>query len=98
MNSRLAQFQEADVGNLVNVAGVGILNSTDAAEQFVSFLLSETGQQYFAQETREYPLVEGISPADELTPLADIPTPAIDLSDLDNLAETLELIRQAGLI
>ena len=98
MNSRLAQFQAADAGNLVNVAGVGILNSTDAAEQFVSFLLSETGQQYFAQETREYPLVEGISPADELTPLADIPTPAIDLSDLDNLAETLELIRQAGLI
>lgn len=98
MNSRLAQFQAADAGNLVNVAGVGILNSTDAAEQFVSFLLSETGQQYFAQETREYPLVEGISPADELTPLADIPTPAIDLSDLDTLAETLELIRQAGLI
>jgi len=98
MNSRLAQFQAADAGNLVNVAGVGILNSTDAAEQFVSFLLSETGQQYFAKETREYPLVEGISPADELTPLADIPTPAIDLSDLDTLAETLELIRQAGLI
>ena len=98
MNSRLAQFQAADAGNLVNVAGVGILNSTDAAEQFVSFLLSETGQQYFAQETREYPLVEGISPADELTPLAEIPTPAIDLSDLDNLADTLVLIRQAGLI
>ena len=42
--------------------------------------------------------MEGIGPADELTPLADIPTPAIDLSDLDSLAETLELIRQAGLI
>ena len=98
MNSRLVQFEASDAGNLVNVAGVGVLNSTDAALDFVRFLLSETGQQYFAEETREYPLVGGVSPADELTPLSEIQAPAIDLSDLDTLAETLELIRAAGLI
>ena len=98
MNSRLAQFEASDAGNLVNVAGVGVLNSTDAALDFVRFLLSETGQQYFAEETREYPLVGEVSPADELTPLNEIQAPAIDLSDLDTLAETLELIRAAGLI
>ena len=98
MNSRLAQFEASDAGNLVNVAGVGVLNSTEAALDFVQFLLSETGQQYFAEETREYPLVGGVSPADELTPLSEIQAPAIDLSDLDTLAETLELIRAAGLI
>ena len=98
MNSRLAQFEASDAGNLVNVAGVGVLNSTEAALDFVQFLLSETGQQYFAQETREYPLVGGVSPADELTPLSEIQAPAIDLSDLDTLAQTLELIRAAGLI
>ena len=98
MNSRLAQFEASDAGNLVNVAGVGVLNSTEAALDFVRFLLSETGQQYFAEETREYPLVGGVSPADELTPLSEIQAPAIDLSDLDTLAETLELIRAAGLI
>ena len=98
MNSRLAQFEASDAGNLVNVAGVGVLNSTEAALDFVRFLLSETGQQYFAEETREYPLVGEVSPADELTPLSEIQAPAIDLSDLDTLAETLELIRAAGLI
>ncbi|MGA1114013.1 MAG: iron ABC transporter substrate-binding protein [Aquiluna sp.] len=98
MSSRLSQFEGADAGNLVNVAGVGILESSDEAERFVEFLLGSEGQSYFAEETREYPLVGGISPADELTPLADFPSPSIDLSDLDTLAETLELIRQAGLI
>ena len=98
MNSRLAQFEASDAGNLVNVAGVGVLNSTEAALDFVQFLLSETGQRYFAEQTREYPLVGEVSPADELTPLSEIQAPAIDLSDLDTLAETLELIRAAGLI
>jgi iron(III) transport system substrate-binding protein len=98
MNSRLAQFAGADAGNLVNVAGVGMLDESAEAEEFIKYLLSETGQTYFAQETREYPLVGDVSPADELTPLSDISTPSIDLSDLDTLAETLELIRQAGLI
>jgi len=98
MNSRLAQFAGADAGNLVNVAGVGMLDESAEAEEFIKYLLSETGQAYFAQETREYPLVGDVSPADELTPLSDISTPSIDLSDLDTLAETLELIRQAGLI
>ncbi len=98
MNSRLAQFEASDAGNLVNVAGAGVLHLSEAALDFVRFLLSETGQQYFAEETREYPLVGGVSPADELTPLSEIQAPAIDLSDLDTLAETLELIRAAGLI
>jgi iron(III) transport system substrate-binding protein len=98
MNSKLAQFQGADAGNLVNVAGVGMLADSDSAKEFIKYLLSDQGQAYFAEETREYPLVGGISPADQLTPLAEIPSPEIDLSDLDTLSETLELIRQAGLI
>ena len=98
MSSRLARFEGADAGNLLNVAGVGILDSSDEAEKFLEFLLSREGQSYFAEQTREYPLVGGVSPADELTSLSDLRTPSIDLSDLDTLAETLELIRQAGLI
>ena len=98
MSSRLSQFEGADAGNLVNVAGVGILDGSDQAKKFVEFLLSSEAQSYFAEETREYPLIGGLSPAVELTPLSDIPSPSIDLSDLDTLAETLELIRQAGLI
>ena len=98
MNSALAQFQSEDVGNLINAAGVGMVSDSSAAEEFISSLLSAGGQQYFAEQTREYPVVRGVQPVDELTPLSDIPFPAIDLSDLDSLEQTLELIRQAGLI
>jgi iron(III) transport system substrate-binding protein len=98
LTSKIAQFEAADVGNLINAAGVGILKDSSAAQKFVEFLLSETGQNYFAEQTREYPLVPGIPAADDLTPLSEIPAPKVDLSDLDSLEQTLELIRQAGLI
>ena len=98
MKSKIAQFETNDVGNLINAAGVGIVNDSTAARKFVEYLLSQTGQTYFAESTREYPLIAGVTPADDLTPLTDIPAPKVDLSDLDSLERTLELIRQAGLI
>lgn len=98
MKSKIAQFETNDVGNLINAAGIGIVNDSTAARKFVEYLLSETGQTYFAESTREYPLIAGVTPADDLTPLKDIPAPKVDLSDLDSLERTLELIRQAGLI
>ena len=98
MTSALAQFQSEDVGNLINAAGVGMVSDSSAAEEFISYLLSARGQQYFAEQTREYPVVRGVEPVDELTPLSDIPSPPIDLGNLDSLEQTLELIRQAGLI
>jgi iron(III) transport system substrate-binding protein len=88
-----------DPGALVNVAGVGILRTTDqpeAARRVVAFLLGETAQRYFAEETYEYPLVEGIGADERLPPLADIQTPEMDLSDLDDLQGTLELLRRSG--
>ena len=98
MKSKIAQFESNDVGNLINAAGVGIVNDSNAARKFVEYLLSNTGQTYFAESTREYPLIAGVMPVDDLTPLTDIPSPKVDLSDLDSLERTLELIRQAGLI
>jgi len=89
----------ADAGSIINVAGVGILDTVKnqaAAEQFVNFLLSAEAQQYFANETVEYPLIEGIAINPLLTPLADINTPAIDLSDLSDLQGTLELLQETG--
>lgn len=94
-------YTNGDPGALVNVAGVGVLASaenTDNAQALIEYFLSEEGQLYFADETFEYPLVTGVEADPRLVPLAEIQTPDIDLSDLDNLESTLELLTDVGLI
>jgi iron(III) transport system substrate-binding protein len=95
-------FSAGDVGALVNVAGVAILKSaehTEQAEAFVRFLLDEEAQEYFAEQTAEYPVADGVEPFyDDLPPLDQIQGPDIDLNDLDDLEGTLELLTDLGLI
>lgn len=88
-----------DVGALVNVAGVGILGSADQAEkaqQFADFLLTEESQTYFAEELKEYPVVEGVPADASLQPLSEIEVPDIDLSQLDDLRGTVKLLQESG--
>jgi iron(III) transport system substrate-binding protein len=86
-------------GALVMVAGTGRLatgkNEANALE-FIRFLLSEEAQQYFASETYEYPLVEGIAPSVDLAPLDELQAPAVDLSDLADLKGTVRLLQEVG--
>lgn len=94
-------YTNGDPGALINVAGVGILQASDkqdVAQQLVDYFLSEDGQNYFAGETFEYPLVTGVEADPRLVPLSEIQTPDIDLSDLDDLEGTLELLRDVGLL
>jgi iron(III) transport system substrate-binding protein len=88
-----------DVGSLVNVAGVGILESSDgeeAAGEFARFLLSDEAQTFFSEETKEYPLIEGVEADPLVVPLAEIEQPDVDLSNLDDLQGTLTLIQETG--
>jgi iron(III) transport system substrate-binding protein len=99
--ARNYNFPRGDVGNLVIVAGAGVLNTADnpeAAESFVEYLLSEEAQQYFADETFEYPLIEGVQTPEELPPLPEIESPNVNLGDLDDLQGTLELLRRTGVL
>ena len=59
----------------------------------MQFLLSGTAQQYFVDETSEYPVVPGIS--HDLPPLTE--RHRIDLNDLDSLEETLAMLDEVGL-
>ena len=91
----------SDSGALINVAGAGILSSSDAeasARRFIEFLLHPDSQRYFAQETFEYPLVAGIDGPTGAPPLDQIQTPAIDLSDLSDLQGTLSLLTETGVL
>jgi len=91
-------FGSKDVGNLVNVAGAGMLNDSDNAKAFIEYLLSEEAQTYFAEETMEYPLVSTVETSPDLIPLDEVPTAELDLNDIDQLDRTLELMREAGLL
>jgi iron(III) transport system substrate-binding protein len=95
-------FEVATAGGLVMPAGAGILatsDSKDAARQFVTFLVSEGAQQYFATETFEYPLVPGIEADPLLPPIDTIPTPDVNLSELATVLDTAtDLVAQAGLL
>jgi iron(III) transport system substrate-binding protein len=93
-------FPDGGADALVNVAGAGVVNTTNQEElalQFITFLLSDEAQQFFADETVEYPLVTGsveVNPL--LKPLSELNPPQIDLGDLSDLQGTLEMLQDTG--
>ncbi|MBI2916449.1 MAG: iron ABC transporter substrate-binding protein [Chloroflexi bacterium] len=90
-----------DPGAIILVAGAGILSTAKnkaAAQQFLDFMLSDVGQQYFASKTFEYPVVKGINTHRVLVPLEQIESPSIDVTNLADTKGTLELLRQTGVI
>jgi iron(III) transport system substrate-binding protein len=96
-------FAPGDAGNLVNVAGVGVLavsKHPEAAQRFVRFLLSPAAQQYFASDVMEYPVTESVVPSASLVPRDSLErlAPAVDLNALDDLEGTLALLRKVGLL
>ncbi len=91
-----------DVGSLVMPAGVGIIDGSEQSEEaleFVTYLLSDAAQQYFADETFEFPLVGDVSPPEGLPRIDEINAPDIDLSELaDVLDDATRLVAEAGLV
>jgi iron(III) transport system substrate-binding protein len=90
---------EGGAGAMINIAGAGIIDTATniaAARAFIVYLLSEEAQQYFVEQTNEYPLIEGIPVNDFLTPLEEINVPDIDLAALADLQGTLELLQDVG--
>ena len=88
-----------DPGALINVAGAGILEGSEQSEgaaSIIEYMLSEEGQQYFTDETSEYPVVDGIELKEGLTPLSELQGSSVDLNQLDSLAETLALLEEVG--
>ncbi len=90
----------ADPGALVNVAGAGILDTAKneaQAERLIAYLLSPPAQQHFTHETFEYPVATGASPNDEL-PALPTTSSGMDLSKLEDLRGTLELLQSEGIL
>jgi len=94
-------FTNGDAGSVFNVAGAAPISATDSgtlADDFVRHLLSSEAQEYFAVNTYEYPLIDGVDPVGQLPPVSELDVPDIDLSKLSNLDETTTLMREAGVL
>ncbi|HEX2172350.1 MAG TPA: iron ABC transporter substrate-binding protein [Dehalococcoidia bacterium] len=88
-------------GAMINVSGIGILKTSQnaaSAERFVDYLLAQPAQEYFATETFEYPLVQGVPASPGVEPLTSFQTPNIDLGSLSDLDATLRLLRETGVL
>ena len=91
----------SDLGAVMLVNGAGILatsKNVDSAKRFLNFMLSQVGQQYFASQTFEYPLVDGIRTHRLLVPLEQLELPDVDLSRLGDVRGTQNLLREVGII
>lgn len=101
MRAQLSFPTAGDPGSIVNVTGAGLL--ADAASDgdalaFIEYLISTDGQQYFVDNTYEYPLVGGVDAPAGLPPLADLTNAELDLGDLDSLEATTALLAEVGLV
>lgn len=90
-------------GSLIMVSGAGILKTAPNAanaQRFIDFLLSAEAQQYFADETFEYPVVDGVSINPGLPPFSELDAVALNISmnDLADLEGTQEMLLELGII
>ncbi|WP_418959598.1 iron ABC transporter substrate-binding protein [Streptomyces tritici] len=103
LTAKIHYLPKGDPGGLVNVAGVGILKGADTkqaafAQKAADYFLSAEAQEYFAQETKEYPLAAGVKSAEGVPPLESLQPPKIDLGKLDSLKQTLAMLQEVGLV
>ncbi|GAB3711703.1 extracellular solute-binding protein [Nocardiopsis nanhaiensis] len=87
---------------LVVIAGISVLESSDMqdeANELVEFMVSETAQQHFADDTAEYPIREGVeSTQHDLVPLSELSPPAMELGEVASMEGTLDMLQDAGLL
>lgn len=98
MRAQIAFTKPDDPGSLVNVAGVGMLKDTPNATKFVEWLLSPQTQQWFVENTWEYPLLPSVAAAEGLPPLDTLRGPDVPLAELADLPGTLVMLEDVGLI
>ena len=101
MRAQIGFTAPEDPGSLVNIAGVGILANAaenESARTFVAWLLSDPAQQWFVENTWEYPLVPTVAAADGLPALESLRGPDVALADLADLPGTLVMLEDVGLL
>ena len=90
-------FRNGKSGSLINVAGIGVMSTSDdqeSAQKFIAFLHSDESQKYFASETYEYPVAGSAAAYEGLPPLSELKPPTVDFGKVGNLEQTVKLLRK----
>jgi iron(III) transport system substrate-binding protein len=94
-------FPDGDLGSTLLVTAASIIAETDMADEateLIAFLLSPEAQQYFSEETFEYPLADGAEVNGALPPFEEINKTRVDLDELGGgLEATTAMIDESGL-
>jgi iron(III) transport system substrate-binding protein len=102
IHSALHYYAPQDPGYLLNVSGAAVLKSSKrqaAAQKFLAFLVSKTGQEILAHShSYEYPLGSGVQTAQPLKPFDQLRPNSITVGDLGNGHAPLELEQKLGLL
>lgn len=100
-NTKLLFFGKQDPGAFVSVSGAGVLASSrkkDAAQKFLAFLVSRSGQEIVANNVFEYPVLDTRTETNKvLPPLAGLGAPLVDPGTL-NSSQVVDLMTEVGLL
>ncbi len=94
------RFPATDPGSLflVSTAAIPTAAGKDPrAVQLLDFMLSPKGQAIFVAGEGEYPVVAGVKQKAGQPSLAELKYPSYDLSQLADLKQTAQMIRESGL-
>ena len=83
------------------LAGAGILahsTDTDEAERFIAWLVSEKAQNWFAQNTYEYPTKEGIATHPNVPELRVDQLADVKQDFLSDIGPTRQMLKELGLL
>lgn len=97
-------FTENDAGSFFNVAGAGIVdtsNNQTLGANFIRHLLSAEAQDYFARSaTFEYPMIPEVGPINRLPGFDELNPPELNLAEFAraDINETIDLMKEAGVL
>jgi iron(III) transport system substrate-binding protein len=100
--SQFAYFAPHDPGYIQNVSGAAVLASSKnqpAAQKFLQFLTSQSGQTVLATSNSfEYPLANGVAANPQLPALNTLTPNAFSVSDLGTGEDAKALLQQVQLL
>lgn len=100
VKSRLDFIGHQDPGAMMTYAAIAVLEhagNKDEAQQFVEFVVSQEGQQIFANLRAEYPMRDDVTSSFDLYPYAEIDPPKVSVTTFEDKEAALKLIERAGL-